>query len=214
VRRSLGFVAVQQECPTCGGAGVTISSPCADCAGEGLKASKVELPVPLPAGLEDGTVLRVRGQGEASARGGTRGDLDVEVRVAEHPMFQREGANLIVVVPVPISTAALGGEVEVPSLSGVIAVKVPPGTPPGRRLRVRGEGLPRVDRGGRGDLDVVVALDLPESPGRRVRDALETLRAAEKDEIGPQRRHFGDLLREHRRTAERSTEKSADKKKR
>ena len=135
-------------------------------------------------------MLRVSGQGEPSARGGARGDLDVEVRVAEHPLFHREGLDLVVIAPVPISTAALGGEVEVPSLSGVNTVKVPPGTPPGRRIRVRGEGLPHHARPTtRGDLYVIIALDMPESPGRKVREALEALRAAERDETGPQRRH-------------------------
>jgi len=204
VRANMGFVSVQRECPTCGGAGVTIASPCPDCRGEGLKASKAEIAVPLPPGLEDGVVLRVSGQGEPSARGGARGDLDVEVRVAEHPLFHREGLDLVVIAPVPISTAALGGEVEVPSLSGVNTVKVPPGTPPGRRIRVRGEGLPHHARPTtRGDLYVIIALDMPESPGRKVREALEALRAAERDETGPQRRQFSDLVKEHRRLAER-----------
>lgn len=204
VRRSLGFVSVQQECPTCGGAGATVSSPCGDCGGEALKAARVEVGVPVPAGIGDGMAVRVPGQGEASVRGGARGDLLVEVTIEDHPIFHRDGANLVVEVPTPVSTAVLGGEIEVPSLTGVIGVKVPPGTPPGRRLRVRGEGLPRLDRGGRGDLDVIVVLDMPESPGRRVRDALEALRAAEKDEVGPMRRRYGDLLRDHRRAVEKT----------
>ena len=207
VRRSLGFVAVQQECPTCGGAGTTVSSPCGDCGGEGLKAARVDVAVPIPAGIEDRMAVRVPGQGEASSRGGARGDLIVEVTVGEHPLFHRDGPNLVVEVPAPISTAALGGELEVPSLSGVIGVKVPPGTAPGRRLRVRGEGLPRLDRGGRGDLDVIIVLDLPESPSRRVREALEALRAAEKDDVGPTRKRYGDLLRDHRREAEKKKAK-------
>ncbi len=92
-------------------------------------------------------------------------------------------------------------------MSGVIGVKVPPGTAPGRRLRVRGEGLLRLDRGGRGDLDVIIVLDLPESPSRRVREALEALRAAEKDDVGPTRKRYGDLLRDHRREAEKKKAK-------
>jgi len=207
VRRSLGFVAVQQECPTCGGAGTTVSSPCGDCDGSGLKAARVDVAVAIPAGIEDRMAVRVPGQGEASSRGGARGDLIVEVTVGEHPLFHRDGPNLVVEVPAPISTAALGGELEVPALSGIIGVKVPPGTAPGRRLRVRGEGLPRIDRGGRGDLDVLIVLDLPESPGRRVRDALEALRAAEKDEVGPTRKRYGDLLRDHRREADKKKAK-------
>lgn len=204
VRRSLGFVAVQQECPTCGGAGTTVSSPCGDCGGEGLKAARVDVPVTFPAGIEDRMAVRVPGQGEASGRGGARGDLLVEVAVGAHPLLERDGPNLVVEVPAPLSVAALGGELEVPALHGVLTVKVPPGTAPGRRLRVRGEGLPRLDRGGRGDLDVILVLDLPEAPGRRVREALEALRAAEKDEVGPARKRFGDLLRDHRRAAEKA----------
>ncbi len=132
-----------------------------------------------------------------------RGDLDVEIHVQRHPLFEREGADLLVKTPVPLSTAVLGGEVEVPSLHGVNVVKVPAGTTHGRRIRVRGEGLPHTDRSGRGDLYVVVLLDMPESPGKRVRDALEVLRAAERDEVGPARRQFGDLVKEHRRSLEK-----------
>src|SRR5262245_2485504 len=203
VRANMGFVSVQRECPTCGGAGATISSPCGDCRGEGLRASRVDVDVPIPAGIEDGTGVRVSGQGEPSPRGGARGDLILEVHVEEHPLFHREGADLVVVVPVPISTAVLGGEVEVPSLRGVNTVKIPAGTPPGRRIRVRGEGLPYPQRSAHGDLYVVVALDIPDSPGRRMRESLEALRAAERDEVGPQRKEFGDLIKDHRRNLER-----------
>jgi DnaJ-class molecular chaperone len=101
--------------------------------------------------------------------------------------------------PVPLSTAALGGEIEVPSLSGVQTLHVPPGTRGGQRLRIRGEGLPVPGHHRRGDLYAVIVLDVPESPGRRVRDALETLRAAERDEVGGARRAYHDLLRDHRR---------------
>lgn len=203
VRASMGFVSVQRECPACGGAGTTVASPCGDCRGEGTRVGKGDVTLRIPPGMDDGQVLRVRGEGEPSSRGGARGDLDVEVHVEPHPLFHREGADLLVVVPVPISTAVLGGEVEVPSLSGVNVVKVPPATPAGRRIRVRGEGLSHPDRGGRGDLYVVVSLDLPDAPGRKLREALEALRTAERDEAGPERRRYADLVREHRRQLER-----------
>lgn len=199
VGRRMGFVVLQQDCETCAGAGSSIASPCGDCGGEGVRAVRATISVQIPAGVEDGMVVRVRGEGEAAARSGTRGDLDVEVHVASHPIFEREGADLIVKVPVPVSVAALGGEVEVPSLAGVNSIKVPPGTTHGRRIRVRGEGLPHPQRSGRGDLYVVVLVDFPESPGRRTREALEALRAAERDEVGPARRQFADLVKEHRR---------------
>ena len=132
VASNMGFVTVQRECPKCGGAGSTIEVPCPDCRGEGLRAGKVEVSVRIPAGVDDGMVVRVRGEGEPSPRGGSRGDLDVEIHVQRHPLFEREGADLLVKTPVPLSTAVLGGEVEVPSLHGVNVVKVPAGTTHGR----------------------------------------------------------------------------------
>jgi molecular chaperone DnaJ len=200
----MGFMSIQRECPQCGGAGTTIASPCGDCAGEGLKAARVELPVQVPAGVPDGVLLAVRGEGEPSQRGGSRGDLEVEVHVAADPLFHRDGdgPDLFVEVPVPLSTAVLGGEVEVPGLAGTLSVKVPAGTRPGQRIRLRGEGLPVPGRHGKGDLYAVVAMDVPESPGRKLREALDALRAAERDEIGPARRRYQDLVRDHRRRLE------------
>jgi molecular chaperone DnaJ len=159
--------------------------------------------VRIPAGMEDGRVLVVRGEGEPAPRGGTRGDLHVVVHVGAHPLFRREGPDLTVDVPVPYSTLVLGGDVEVPTLSGSNVVKVPAGTAPGQLVRVRGEGLPRIDRAGTGDLYVRVLLDIPSNPGRRMREALEGLRAAERDETGPARRLYTDRLREHQKKTER-----------
>ncbi len=198
-----GFFSMQHDCPHCGGEGVTISSPCPACDGEGLAPQKRDVTIRVPAGIEDGMTLRAQGEGEPGPRGGHRGDLLCQIRVAPHPIFQRDGPDLFVAVPVPLSTAVLGGEVEVPALAGSLHVKVPPSTTPGSELRLRGEGLPRLDRPGRGDLRVQVVLDLPQNPGRRMRDALETLKTAERDEVGPARRKYGDLLREHRQQAER-----------
>ena len=203
VGRRMGFVVLQQDCEACRGQGTTIASPCADCGGEGVRGVKAEVRVQIPAGVEDGMVVRARGEGEAAPRSGVRGDLDVEIRVEAHPIFEREGADLLVKAPVPVSTAALGGELEVPSLGGVNTIKIPAGTPHGRRIRVRGEGLPYPQRSGRGDLYVVVVVDFPESPGRRTREALEALRNAERDEMSPARRQFSDLVKEHRRLLEK-----------
>ena len=203
VMASQGFFSVQTRCPQCGGEGVTISSPCGSCGGEGLKPGKREVTVRIPAGMEAGRLLEVRGEGEPAPRGGPRGDLHVEVRIGEHPLFKREGADLYVDVPVPITTTVLGGDVDVPTLSGSNSVKVPAGTAPGSLVRIRGEGLPRLERAGRGDLYVRILLDLPTSPGKRLREALETLRAAERDESGPARRVYVDRLKDHRKQIER-----------
>jgi molecular chaperone DnaJ len=201
---SQGFFQMQRTCPRCGGAGAVVEDPCPDCAGEGLEATRREVTVRVPAGIEDGTILRVRGEGDAAPQGGARGDLLVDVRVEDHPLFRRDGPDLLVEVPVGAATVALGGEVEVPTLSGTRVVRVPPATEPGSRIRVRGEGLPRPEApSSRGDLYLHVALDVPKSPGKRLREALETLRAAEREEAGPARRRFGDLLKEHRRSRER-----------
>jgi molecular chaperone DnaJ len=133
-----------------------------------------------------------------------RGDLHVEIHVDEHPLFRRDGPDVHVEIPVPLGVATLGGEIDVPTLSGTRVVKVPPSTEPGAQIRIRGEGLPLAESPSRrGDLYVHVALDVPSNPGKRLREALEALRAAEKDETGPARRRFGDALREHRRRLER-----------
>jgi molecular chaperone DnaJ len=201
---SQGFFSLRRTCPRCGGSGTTVESPCADCGGEGLRPGKREVTVRIPPGIEDGMVLRVRGEGDAAPMGGPRGDLHVEVRVEEDPLLRRDGPDLHVEIPLPYAVAALGGEVDVPTLGGSRVVKVPPATEPGAQIRIRGEGLPVFESPARkGDLYVHVALDVPHNPGRRLREALEALRAAEKDETGPARRRFGDALREHRRRAER-----------
>jgi molecular chaperone DnaJ len=203
VMASQGFFSVQRTCPQCGGEGVTVSNPCSDCGGDGLKPGKSEVVVRVPAGVEDGRVLRVQGEGEPGRHGGPRGDLHLIVRVGEHPIFRREGPDLHVEAPVPMSTSALGGDVEVPTLTGSNVVKVPAGTAPGQMIRIRGEGLPRIGRSGSGDLYVRVVLDLPINPSRRLRESLEALKAAERDEAGPARRKYADLLKDHRKRGEK-----------
>jgi molecular chaperone DnaJ len=201
---SQGFFSVRRTCPSCGGAGATVESPCSDCKGEGLRPARREVTVRIPAGVEDGSVLRVRGEGDAAPGGGQSGDLHVEIRVERDPLLERDGPDLHVEIPVSYATASLGGEIDVPTLDGSRVVRVPAGTEPGARIRIRGEGLPRPDApSSRGDLYVHVALDVPASPGRRLREALETLREAEREEAGPARRRFGDALREHRRRLEK-----------
>jgi molecular chaperone DnaJ len=209
VASTQGFFSVRRECPQCGGAGSTIESPCPDCRGEGLVAARRDVRIRIPAGLEDGSILRVRGEGEPGPRGGPRGDLHCEIHVGEHPLFRREGADLHVEAPVPLSTTALGGEVDVPTLAGSSTIRVPGGTAPGQLIRIRGEGLPRPERSGRGDLYVRVALDVPAHPGRKLREALEALQGAERDEIGPARREYGDRLKEHRKSVERRKKPAA-----
>jgi molecular chaperone DnaJ len=199
-----GFVSIHRPCGRCGGEGVVVRDPCPPCGGAGLAAVTREVTVPIPAGVEDGVVLRVRGQGEAGGRGGPPGDLHCVVRVREHEVFvrsPRDPATLVVEVPVPLSVAVLGGTVEVPVLEGVEAVKIAAGTEPGAVIKVKGRGLPRMQGRGRGDLWARVAYDVPRSPGRRYRKAVEALAAHEEQEAGPLRRRYAEILAAHRRRA-------------
>jgi molecular chaperone DnaJ len=177
-----------------------VETPCGECRGEGLVAGRREIPVDVPAGVEDGMILRLGGEGEEAPRGGDPGDLQVVVRVEPHPLFHRladDPADLLVDLPVPMSVALLGGEVEIPTLEGISTVRLDAGTEPGAILHVKGQGLPRLQRSGRGTLHLRVGYDVPSSPGRRLRKAIESLAEAEREETGPARRKFQDLLKEH-----------------
>jgi molecular chaperone DnaJ len=156
--------------------------------------------------VDDEMVLRVAGEGEDAPRGGPPGDLQVLIRVEEHPLFRRsreDPADLVVDVPVPVTTAVLGGDVEIPALDGATTIRLDPATAPGATVRVKGQGLPRLEHRGRGDLYVRVHYDVPKSPGKKLRRALEALQEAEGEETGPARREYQDLLREHRKDRQR-----------
>jgi molecular chaperone DnaJ len=201
-----GFFAVRRACVGCGGDGLQVEDPCPECDGHGLVAHRREVKVAIPAGIEDGLVVPVQGEGEAGPRGGPSGDLHCVIRVHEHEMFvrsPRDPADLFIEVPVPVATAMLGGRVDVPTLDGTESLPLDAGTEPGATLRVRGAGLPRLPqrggRGGRGNLYVRVAYDVPRAPGRRLRKALEAVKEIESKESTPARDRFAAFLKEHRR---------------
>jgi len=178
VSRSQGGFALSEPCRDCLGKGKIVDSPCPDCQGSGRRER--EQRIRIPAGVSDGQRLRVRGRGTPGERGGPAGDLEVTVHVLSHPVFGRDGANLTINLPVTISEAALGASVKVPTLDGApLTVKVPPGTSPGRRLRVRGRGVPR-SGGGSGDLIVSVDVRVPRASelSPRARAALQEFAAA------------------------------------
>ena len=206
VVRGSGFFSVRSVCPSCQGEGATIQSPCRGCRGQGLVRGQREVKVRVPSGVFDGVTLSLRGEGEPVPRGGMAGDLLVRLRMEPHDLFQRIGedpADLVVDVPVPISTALLGGEVEVPTVDGSHPVDIDAGTRPDTLVRVRGGGLPRFQSGGRGDVYARVVYDVPRRPGRKLKRALEELRTAESTETGPARRKFSDLLKAHHKATER-----------
>lgn len=179
VRVSQGFFTLQQTCPACRGEGKVISNPCAECRGKGLVQEMRQVDVPIPAGVETGDTLNLRGEGEAGTQGAPPGDLHVEILVRQHPIFRRNGINLYCSLPVSITDAALGGSVEVPTMSGQIKITVPAGTQGGRHLRVRGKGIAADGR--LGDLFCEVEVETPVALDRRQKELLQELAQSMKD---------------------------------
>ena len=161
VRVQQGFFSIQQTCPACKGAGTVISDPCQKCSGRGRRAKTKTLSVKVPAGVDDGDRIRLTGEGEAGRNGGPPGDLYVEIRVNPHKIFEREGPDLSCEVPISIATAALGGEVELPTLEGNVSLKIPGGTQSGKVFRLRGKGVTTVREPHKGDLFVSAVVETP-----------------------------------------------------
>ncbi|MCY3872916.1 MAG: molecular chaperone DnaJ, partial [Rhodobacteraceae bacterium] len=162
VRAQQGFFTVERTCPTCRGQGSVISDPCRFCSGSGRQERERQLSVRVPAGVETGTRIRVAGEGEAGLRGGPPGDLYLFVEVADHPIFERDGMDLLCRVPVSFVQAALGGDIEVPTIDGGKSrVGIPPGTQTGKRLRLRSKGMPGLRDHRQGDLYLEVSVETP-----------------------------------------------------
>jgi molecular chaperone DnaJ len=161
VRIQQGFFSLQQTCPTCRGAGQVISDPCPDCSGAGRVRKSKKLEVKIPPGVDTGDRIRLAGEGEGGRRGGSPGDLYVDIHLRPHPLFERDGGDLYTEVPISVVTAALGGELEVPSLEGRLNLVVPAGTQTGRVFRLRGKGMPSVRGREVGDLMVRATVETP-----------------------------------------------------
>ena len=161
VRMSQGFFSVQQACPKCRGRGQMISDPCGECHGQGVKEERKTLSVKIPAGVDTGDRIRLAGKGEAGPQGGPTGDLYVQMHVRDHAIFDRDGANLHCEVPISFAQAALGGELEVPTISGKVKLKIPAETQSGKLFRLRGKGVDPVRGGPVGDLLCRVILETP-----------------------------------------------------
>jgi molecular chaperone DnaJ len=174
--QSQGFFSIQQPCPECGGRGEVIEDPCSVCQGTGITRETKRYRVNIPAGVHDGSRIRLAGKGEAGIRGGPRGDLYVTTRVSPSPVFrQRPDGNLEVELPVTLPEAMQGATVEVPTLSGTTRIKIPPGTKHGSVQRLRGEGPPRAKGSGRGDIHYRVQLEVPDELSDEQREAVERL---------------------------------------
>ena len=193
---SRGFFQVSQTCPRCRGAGQIIEKPCRQCDGEGRveKLSRVKLKI--PAGIGEGSRLRSSRNGEAGIRGGPPGDLYVVIHIKEHKVFQRDGDNLYCEVPISFSVAALGGEIDVPTLEGRAHLKVPPGTQSGQMFRLRGKGIANVNGRGRGDLFARLIVEVPSHLNVEQRRKLEEFAELCGDENTPLRKSFFERAKE------------------
>ena len=173
VRAQQGFFTVERTCPTCSGMGQIIKDKCKVCHGAGRVEKEKSLSVNIPAGVETGTRIRLSSEGEAGVRGGPAGDLYIFIEVNSHPLFEREGLNLYCRVPVSIATAALGGEIEVPTIDGGRSrVKVPEGSQSGRQMRLRGNGMPALRGGPNGDMMIELSVETPVKLTARQREIL------------------------------------------
>ena len=170
-----GFISFQQTCPTCGGRGQIIADPCTKCHGQGRIEVPRTLSVKVPAGIDDGDSIRLSGEGEAGMGGGPSGDLFIRIRIRPHEVFKRRNGNLFIEVPVSFPTAALGGEIEIPSLGGRLKLKIPKGTQSGKNFKMRGKGIKHLRGGGSGDLICRVNVETPINLTSRQIELLEEL---------------------------------------
>jgi molecular chaperone DnaJ len=187
---------VAQTCPQCRGEGRTIDKPCRDCGGEGRVEKTSRIKLNIPAGIDEGSRLRSSGAGEAGARGGGNGDLYVVIHLKDHPVFTREGADLHCTIPIPFVTAALGGEVEVPTLSGPVKMKIPAGTQGGSDFRVKSHGMPRLQGSTKGDLHVRLEVEVPTKLDEGQRKALEAFAELCGDHNTPIHRSFTERIKD------------------
>ena len=197
VRHAQGFFTLERTCPNCQGRGQVIETPCASCAGSGRVVRERTLSVNIPPGVEDGTRIRLAGEGEAGVRGGAAGDLYIFLSIGAHPFFQRDGADLHCRVPVSLVTAALGGEFEVPTIDGgKTRVKVPEGMQTGRRFRLQGKGMPVLRTRQSGDMYVQVIVETPQKLTKKQRELLAEFDRLSSAETQPESTGFFGKVKE------------------
>jgi molecular chaperone DnaJ len=197
VRASQGFFSIERTCPQCHGRGQIIKDPCPKCAGQGRVTEERSLSVNIPAGIEDGTRIRLAGEGEAGLRGGPSGDLYIFLSVKPHELFQRDGADLYCKVPISMTTAALGGSFEVTTLDGTqTRVKVPEGSQNGRQFRLKGKGMPVLRQPAVGDLFIQVSVETPQNLTRRQRELLEEFEKLSSNDNSPQSSGFFSRMKD------------------
>ena len=197
VRASQGFFTIERTCPTCHGRGEIIADPCAKCQGSGRITKERTLAVSIPAGVEDGTRIRLAGEGEAGVRGGPTGDLYIFLSIKPHEFFQRDGADVFCRVPIAMTTAALGGNIEVPTLDGSrVKMPVPAGSETGKQFRLKGKGMPVLRSKVQGDMYIQVEVETPKNLTRRQRELLEEFEKESKAENNPASSGFFSRVKE------------------
>jgi molecular chaperone DnaJ len=197
VRAAQGFFSIERTCPTCHGRGSVISDPCPECHGAGRTTEGRKLSVNIPAGIEDGTRIRLAGEGEAGLRGGPPGDLYIFLSIKPHEFFQRDGADIFCRVPVSMTTAALGGEFQVPTIDGgKTRVKIPEGTQSGKQFRLKSKGMPVLRSPRIGDMYIQVVVETPRNLTRRQRELLEEFEQASSAENNPESTGFFARVRD------------------
>ena len=208
VVQSAGILRVQTTCPTCEGAGQEISQPCTDCRGSGLTHERAELSVDIPAGVEDGMRVRVQGHGEASPDGGPPGDCYCFITVKQHELFRRDGTHLILQLPISYTQAALGADIEVPTLSGPHNLRVEAGTQNGDVFKIRGQGIVDPHGGRPGDLHVQVFVEVPKKLNVEQERLLRELAELDNESVLPQRKSFLSKLRDFFESDTNTTQES------
>ena len=194
VRAQQGFFTVERTCPTCSGMGQIIKNPCKSCNGQGRIHTERSLSVNIPAGVETGTRIRLSGEGEAGMRGGPQGDLYIFIEVAKHELFEREDMNLFCRVPVSMTAAALGGDIEVPTIDGGRSrVKIPSGSQSGRQMRLRGKGMPALRGGGSGDMFIELAVETPVNLTSRQKELLQEFDELSEDNNPAMKNFFSSV---------------------
>jgi len=197
VVQARGFFQVATTCPSCGGEGVRVTDPCPSCRGSGRVAASVNLKVDVPPGVESGMWLQVRGQGEPGDPGAPRGNLRIQIMVRKHTFFERNRNDLFCQVPISFSQAALGAEIEVPTLEGTDRLHVPKGTQSGDVLRLKGRGMPDIGGRGRGDELVEVIVETPRVLSARQEELLRSLAELDHEDVSPKRKSFFEKLRDY-----------------
>ena len=197
VRTQQGFFMVERTCPTCQGQGLVIENPCGECHGSGKKSKNKTLDVKIPAGVEEGTRIRLSGEGKAGARGGQNGDLYIFINIEYHPIFERDGSTVYCQVPIPMTTATLGGTIEVPTVGGEKAdVKIPAGTPTGRRFKISGKGMPVLNRGTHGDMIIEAQVETPVNLNKKQKELLRAFAEECGDDVSPEASGFFNKVKE------------------